>query len=96
MTDLATRTEARTFGPEDLPAGESRRIYLKYASHNELEIREGTVIDSDYSKKSLFSKRNPAFKMRVTRRGTSKDGELEDVSYISVFPYKNLRNVERI
>ena len=96
MTDLAARTEARTFGPNDLPLGESRRVYLKYGNRNKLYIREGVVINPECLKKGLFVKEFPAFKMSVTRRGTSKDGVLEDVSYDHAFFYKGLVDAEPI
>ena len=96
MADLATRTEARTFGPNDLPLGESRRVYLRYGNRNKLYIREGVVLDPNYSKKGLLSSRHPAFKMSVMRRGTSKDGVLEDVSYDQAFFYKDLVDAEPI
>ena len=98
MTDLTTRTEARVFGPADLPRGSNRRVYIKYDGHAETQVREGHVLDPHYSKKGLFSERFPAVKMRITRRGVSNGGEVEfeDVSYVQAIPYKNLRNVEEI
>lgn len=98
MTDLAARTEARVFGPADLPTGSNRRVYIKYDSHAETQVREGRVLDSHYSKKGLLSERFPAVKMRITRRGVSNGGEVkfEDVSYVLAIPYKNLKDVQPI
>ncbi len=99
MADLATRTEARTFGPEDLPQGETRRVYLQYDTHPEVQVREGVVLDPNCEKKGLSIQTFPAFKMEMTRRWTIRNGEeegAEDVSYVRVIPYKNLRNVEEI
>ena len=95
MVDLSTSVTTSSFGPGDLPAGESRRVYLKYKSHVETQVREGVIIDPNFSKKGSLSDRPPAFKMKVTRRGIIEDGEvkLEDVLYTNYFFYKDLRKI---
>ena len=98
MTDLAARTEARIFGPADLPMGSSRRVYIKYRSHAETQVREGVVLDPHYSKKGLFSERFPAVKMRITRRGVSNvgEGEFEEVFYSQKNTDKKLKESKPI
>ncbi len=64
MTDLSTRTEARTFGPKDFPKGRRMRVYLGYDSHTEVQVREGVVLDPNCEKKGLGIRTFPAFKWR--------------------------------
>ncbi len=99
MTDLATRTEAKIFSPEDLPKGKRVRVYLGYGSHPEIQVREGVVLDPNCEKKGLGIRTFPAFRMEMTRRWALRNGEeerAEDVSYTRIIPYKNLVNIEPI
>ena len=82
------------YGPQDFAVGEKVRIHLRYMGNGLPEIREGTVLKTDYQKR-IYSIKNTVLRLKLVRMGVFVRNEARMSSSIveRTYLYENISHV---
>jgi hypothetical protein len=88
-----------SYTPTDFKIGEKVRLYITYwGSCTEIDVREGTVLDPNYVKKSYWKEGEPSLNILVEKAGRVRDRKpkLTKTSYTRSYIYPSIGLVEKL